>query len=156
MSMSFIEKLNAKKQNNAIINEISTKLAAITGKQVWVEYNWKSGKMMGILRTLSLNRNIPGIFDMVDIEEEVIDMYYETAGNLPYIDKNGMINVGRPQHCNEYVELLKYIYDELGMTYDDNEFTDINQERWDSLYYSNMERIKKTLEVTTNTIQYDE
>lgn len=156
MAMSFIEKLQVKKNNNVIINNISSNLQAVIGKACWVEYNWKSGKVMGILRTMALNRNNSNVFVACSIEPEVVDMYYELAGNLPFIDKNGMLNLGRPQMCSEYIELLKYVYDKLKLTYDDTEFDDITEERWNTLYNSNMERIKKTLEITSSTIQYDE
>ena len=156
MSMSFIEKLQIKKNNNVIINNISSNLQAVTGKACWVEFNWKAGKVMGILRTMALNRNNSSVFMTSSIEPEVVDMYYEVAGNLPYIDKNGMLNLGRPQMCEEYIELLKYVYDKLKLTYDNDEFNDITEERWNMLYNSNMERIKKTLEITSSAIQYDE
>lgn len=156
MAMSFIEKLQIKKANNVIINTVSSVLQNVIGKPVWVEFNWKSGRVMGILRTMALNRNNASMFQVCDIEPEVIDMYYETAGNLPYIDKNGLLNLGRPQMCSEYVELLQYVYDKLGLTYDDSEFDDITEERWRTLYDSNMERIRKTLEITSSSIQYDE
>jgi hypothetical protein len=154
--MSFIEKLQVKKNNNVIINNISSNLQAVTGKACWVEFNWKSGKVMGILRTMALNRNNSNVFVAAPIEPEIIDMYFDVAGNLPYIDKNGLLNLGRPQICSEYVELLRYVYDKLNLVYDDDEFNDITEERWNVLYASNMERIKKTLEITSSTIQYDE
>ena len=156
MAMSFIEKLQVKKNNNVIINNISSNLQAVSGKPTWVEYNWKSGKVMGILRTMALNRTNSNVFVAAPIEPEIIDMYFELAGNLPYIDKNGMLNLGRPQMCGEYVELLKYVYDKLNLIYDDTEFDDVTEERWNVLYSSNMERIKKTLEISSSTIQYDE
>jgi hypothetical protein len=153
---TFIEKLQAKKQNNVIINSISSNLQGVVGKPTWVEFNWKAGKVMGILRTMALNRNNTSVFVATGIEPEIIDMYFDVAGNLPYIDKNGLLNLGRPQMCSEYIELLKYVYDKLNLTYDDTEFDDITEERWNALYVSNMERIKKTLEITSSSIQYDE
>jgi hypothetical protein len=154
--MSIYDKINMKKANNTIINNISSNLQAVIGKATWVEYNWKSGKVMGILRTMALNRNNSNVFVACSIEPEVVDIYYELAGNLPYIDKNGMLNLGRPQMCSEYIELLKYVYDKLNLTYDDTEFDDITEERWNTLYNSNMERIRKTLVITSSAIQYDE
>lgn len=153
---TFIEKLQAKKQNNVIINSISSNLQGVVGKPTWVEFNWKSGKVMGILRTMALNRNNTSVFVASGIEPEIIDMYFDVAGNLPYIDKNGLLNLGRPQTCSEYVELLKYVYDKLNLVYDDTEFDDITEERWNALYAGNMERIRKTLEITSSSIQYDE
>lgn len=154
--MTFLEKLQAKKANNTVLNNISSNLQAVTGKACWVEFNWKSGRVMGILRTMALNRSNSNVFVAAPIESEIIDMYFDVAGNLPYIDKNGLLNLGRPQICSEYVELLRYVYDKLGLTYDDSEFDDITEERWNVLYASNMERIRKTLEITSNSIQYDE
>ena len=155
-AMTVYDKINMKKNNNLILNKITADISGIIGKNCWVEYNWRCGKVLGLLRTLSLNRNIPAVFEASGIEEEVIDLYYEVAGNLPYIDKNGQFNAGRPQSCSELVELMQYIYDKLGLTATENEFSDITQEHWDNLYNSAMERIRKTLEVTSSAIQYDE
>jgi hypothetical protein len=110
---------------------------------------------MGLLRTLLLNRNIPTVFQVSGIEEEIVDLYFDIAGNLPYIDKNGQINIGRPQQPEELIELLQHVYEQLGLVAMDNEFEDITKEHWDSLYNSNMERIRKTLEITSN-ITYEE
>ena len=153
---TFIEKLQVKKQNNLILNKLTADISGIIGKPVWNEFNWRSGRVLGILRTLSLNRNIPAVFEISSIEEEIVDLYYEAAGNLPFIDKNGQFNIGRPQFCDELIELMRYVYDKLGLTAADNEFDDINQKHWDDLYNASMERIRKTLEVTSSTIQYDE
>lgn len=156
MAMSIYERIGQKKNNNLILNKITADISGIIGKSCWVEYNWRCGKVLGLLRTLSLNRNIPAVFEVSGIEEEVIDLYYEVAGNLPYIDKNGQFNAGRPQFCEELIELMQYVYSKLGITAADNEFDDINQKHWDDLYNASMERIRKTLEVTSSTIQYDE
>lgn len=156
MPMSIIEKINLKKKNNLIIDKVTTDISNIIGKPCWIEFNWRCGKVLGLLRTLSLNRNIPAVFEVSGIEEEVIDLYYEVAGNLPYIDKNGQFNAGRPQSCDELVELMQYVYNKLDITAAENEFSDITQEHWDNLYNASMERIRKTLEITSSTIQYDE
>ena len=156
MAMSIYDRINQKKQNNLILNKITADISGIIGKSCWVEYNWRCGRVLGLLRTLSLNRNIPAVFEISGIEEEVIDLYYEVGGNLPYIDKNGQFNAGRPQFYSELVELMQYVYDKLGLTATENEFDDINQKHWDDLYNASMERIRKTLEVTSSTIQYDE
>lgn len=154
--MSVYDRINQKKNNNLILNKITADISSIIGKAVWNEYNWRCGRVLGLLRTLSLNRNIPAVFEVSGIEEEVIDLYYEVAGNLPYIDKNGQFNAGRPQFCDELIELMQYVYNKLGITAAENEFDDINQKHWDDLYNASMERIRKTLEVTSSTIQYDE
>ena len=156
MAMSIYDRINQKKINNNILNAINSNIEGIIKKPVWNEFNWRSGKVLGLLRTLSLNRNIPAVFEVSGIEEEVIDLYYEVAGNLPYIDKNGQFNAGRPQSCDELIELMQYVYDKIGLTATENEFSDITQEHWDSLYNAAMERIRKTLEITSSSIQYDE
>ena len=153
--MNFNEKLAIRKNNNLIINKLTADVSAVIGKNCWNEFNWRSGKVMGLLRTLLLNRNIPAVFNAAGIEEEIIDCYFDVAGNLPYIDKNGQINIGRPQQPEELIELLQHVYEQFGLVAMDNEFEDITKEHWDSLYSSNMERIRKTLEITSN-IQYEE
>lgn len=136
--------LEVKKNNAIIINKITENMKVILGREVWNDFNFKSGKVMGIMRTIGMNRNID--FSHI-IPTEYIDLFFEYGGNLPYIDKTtGQINEGRPMNPKMLIELLKFVYTHLGMEYTDTEFNDITQERWDKLYQAALERAKKNEE----------
>ena len=135
--------LEIKKNNAIILNKIVENMKVILGREVWNDFNFKSGKVMGLLRTIGMNRNID--FSYV-IPTEYVDLFFEYGGNLPYIDKTtGQLNEGRPMNPEMLVELLKFVYTHLGMEYLDSEFDDITQERWDKLYQAAMERAEKNM-----------
>ena len=149
--------LKIKKNNAIILNKITKDMKIILGREVWNDFNFKSGKVMGIMRTIGMNRNID--FSYI-IPTEYVDLFFEYGGNLPYIDKTtGLLNEGRPMNPKMLIELLKFVYTHLGMEYTDTEFNDITQERWDYLYNAALERIEKSSNFNKeieNEIKYDE
>ena len=156
LSTSPLFKILKMKKNNAIIlNKIIGDMKVILGREVWNDFNFKSGKVMGIMRTIGMNRNID--FSYV-IPTEYVDLFFEYGGNLPYIDKTtGQLNEGRPMNPKMLIELLKFVCTHLGMEYTDTEFNDITQERWDKLYQAALERAKKNEEFNKEEeIEYEE
>lgn len=147
--------LEIKKNNAIILNRIVEDMKVILGREVWNDFNFKSGRVMGLLRTIGMNRNID--FSYI-IPTEYVDLFFEYGGNLPYIDKTtGQLNEGRPMNPEMLVELLKFVYTHLNMEYMDSEFDDITQERWDKLYKAAMERATKNEEFNKGEyIEYEE
>lgn len=147
--------LEIKKNNAIILNKITEDMKVILGREVWNDFNFKSGKVMGLLRTIGMNRNID--FSYI-IPTEYVDLFFEYGGNLPYIDKTtGQLNEGRPMNPEMLVELLKFVYTHLNMEYMDSEFDDITQERWDKLYQAAMERAEKNMNFNKEEkIEYEE
>lgn len=147
--------LEIKKNNAIILNEIAENMKVILGREVWNDFNFKSGRVMGLLRTIGMNRNID--FSYV-IPTEYVDLFFEYGGNLPYIDKTtGQLNEGRPMNPELLVELLKFVYTHLGMEYLDSEFDDITKERWDKLHKAAMERAEKNMNFNKEEkIEYEE
>ena len=147
--------LEIKKNNAIILNKITEDMKVILGREVWNDFNFKSGKVMGLLRTIGMNRNID--FSYI-IPTEYVDLFFEYGGNLPYIDKTtGQLNEGRPMKPEMLVELLKFVYTHLNMEYMDSEFDDITQERWDKLYQAAMERAEKNMNFNKEEkIEYEE
>lgn len=147
--------LEIKKNNAIILNKIAENMKVILGREVWNDFNFKSGKVMGLLRTIGMNRNID--FSFI-VPVEYVDLFFEYGGNLPYIDKTtGQLNEGRPMNPEMLIELLKFVYTHLGMEYLDSEFDDITQERWDKLYKAAMERATKNEEFNKREhIEYEE
>lgn len=147
--------LEIKRNNTVILNKIAEDMKVILGREVWNDFNFKAGKVMGLMRTIGMNRNID--FSYI-IPNEYIDLFFEYGGNLPYIDKTtGLLNEGRPMNPEMLIELLKFVYTHLGMEYTDSEFDDITQERWNKLYQAAMERATKNEEFNKEEeTQYDE
>lgn len=147
--------LEIKKNNAIILNKIAENMKVILGREVWNDFNFKSGRVMGLLRTIGMNRNID--FSYI-IPTEYVDLFFEYGGNLPYIDKTtGQLNEGRQMHPEMLIELMKFVYTHLNMEYTDSEFDDITQERWDKLYKAAMERAIKNEEFNKGErIEYEE
>lgn len=147
--------LEVKKNNAIIINKITEDMKVILGREVWNDFNFKAGKVMGLLRTIGMNRNID--FSYI-IPTEYVDLFFEYGGNLPYIDKTtGQLNEGRPINPEMLIELMKFVYTHLGMEYTDTEFNDITKERWNKLYQATLERAKKNEEFNKEgKIEYEE
>lgn len=147
--------LEVKKNNAIIINKITEDMKVILGREVWNDFNFKAGKVMGLLRTIGMNRNVD--FTYI-IPTEYVDLFFEYGGNLPYIDKTtGQLNEGRPMNPEMLIELMKFVYTHLGMEYLDSEFDDITQERWDKLYKAAMERAEKNMNFNNEEhIEYEE
>ena len=147
--------LEIKKNNTIILNKITEDMKVILGREVWNDFNFKSGRVMGLLRTIGMNRNID--FSYI-IPIEYVDLFFEYGGNLPYIDKTtGQLNEGRPMNPSMLIELMKFVYTHLGMEFTDTEFNDITQERWDKLYKAAMERAEKNMNFNNEKhIEYEE
>ena len=147
--------LEIKKNNTIVINKITEDMKVILGREVWNDFNFKSGRVMGLLRTIGMNRNID--FSFI-VPTEYVDLFFEYGGNLPYIDKTtGQLNEGRQMNPTMLVELMKFVYTHLGMEYLESEFDDITQERWDKLYKAAMERATKNEEFNKGErIEYEE
>lgn len=147
--------LEIKKNNAIIINKITEDMKVILGREVWNDFNFKSGRVMGLLRTIGMNRNID--FSYI-IPTEYVDLFFEYGGNLPYIDKTtGQLNEGRPMNPSMIIELMKFVYTHLGMEFTDTEFNDITQERWDKLYKAALERAEKNMNFNKEEkIEYEE
>ena len=147
--------LEIKKNNAIILNKITEDMKVILGREVWNDFNFKSGRVMGLLRTIGMNRNID--FSFI-VPTEYVDLFFEYGGNLPYIDKTtGQLNEGRQMNPTMLVELMKFVYTHLGMEYLESEFDDITQERWDKLYKAAMERATKNEEFNKGErIEYEE
>lgn len=147
--------LEVKKNNAIIINKITEDMKVILGREVWNDFNFKAGKVMGLLRTIGMNRNVD--FTYI-IPTEYVDLFFEYGGNLPYIDKTtGQLNEGRPMNPEMLIELMKFVYTHLGMEYLESEFDDITQERWDKLYKAAMERAEKNMNFNNEEhIEYEE
>ena len=99
------------------------------------------------------------------LEIDYIDIYMKVCGNAPYVNTtNNTLNPGKPMNVEATKEFIKIVAIELGLVVDDDDLSDITQERWDRIYQSALERAIDTIkfneqnnpDVQGNPTVYDE
>lgn len=152
MGSSIIEELEIAKISNSRINEICAKMEEILGKKPWNNFNFRTGKIFGILQTISMNQKfIDELLQITGLSREHIDAYFMYCGNLPYVDNTqNNINIGRQMDVEATREFIPVVAEILGVLVEDKDIADITQERWDNLYQNALERAKQTVEFTAN------
>lgn len=149
-----------------IIQEINSKLPdGKKGKtnRVWVDFNFRCGKIMGLLRTIFNHPKLrTELLEISGLSNEIIDLYYSECGNLPYHEvTTNTINLGRPMNVEATKELMVICGEILGFALDDSDLADITQERWDRLTQLYKERAEETIRLNAAhaqevPAQYDE
>ena len=161
LGSSIIEELEIKNINNNRIDEIRNKMKEVIGKEVWNDFLWKTGRIFGILRCIAQNPEYKEeLFKITNLNSTYIDMYIEVCGNLPFIStRDGSINMGRPMNVEKTREFIPLVAMKMGILIEDDDLSDITQERWDYLYNATLEKIEKSLNFNKeieNGIKYDE
>ena len=161
LGSSIIEELEIKNINNNRIDEIRNKMKEVIGKEVWNDFLWKTGRIFGILRCIAQNPEYKEeLFKITNLNSTYIDMYIEVCGNLPFIStRDGSINMGRPMNVEKTREFIPLVAMKMGILIEDDDLSDITQERWDYLYNAALERIEKSSNFNKeieNGIKYDE
>ena len=160
LSSPITEQLEISKINDQRIQEIYDAMTQITGKPVYADFSWRSGKVMGVLRHIQQNpKKRRELLETTNLTNAHIDMGWQVGGNLPYVNtSNNTLNEGRPMDCNLCKELLKVVAAELGVLLEDNDLIDINEANWNRLYKKAMEDAQQTIAFNNeNTgVTYDE
>lgn len=161
LGSSIMEELEIKDINNRRIDEIREQMKAVIGKEVWNDFLWKCGKILGILRCIVQNPQYKEeLYHITNLNETYINMYIEICGNLPFIStRDGSINMGRPMDIKKTREFIPLVALRMGVLVEDNDLSDITQERWDYLYNAALQRIEKSSNFNKeveNEIKYEE
>lgn len=134
----FTEEQNAiLNYNKARINDLTNALLEFKFKTfskvsqgIWKElaFGFTAGSILGFLReAFILRENRKEICDILGINEELVDYYYQYAGNAPYV-KEGKIVAARPADiCN----LKKLVYEaaiQMKIILDDTDLNSITTE----------------------------
>lgn len=144
---SLNEELELKKIANKKLDEIYEDLQAIVGKPVWEDFNFRTGRILGILRFIAQNpKQRKDLLKATNLRQEYVDMYYRVAGNLPFVDTRNQLSLGRPMHVQQTRDLVKLVGIQLGVYIDENDLFDITEERWKKLYDNALERALETQE----------
>lgn len=142
------DQLALKQITNSKLKEITDKISAITERPVWEDFSWKSGKILGILRSIAQNPlKRQELLAATGLDETIVEMYTKYCGNLPYLNsKDNTINIGRPMNIQMTKELLPIVALRLGVILDESDLDDITEERWNYLYENALKRAMETSE----------
>ena len=161
LGSSIMEELEIKNINNNRIDEIRNRMKEVIGKEVWNDFLWKTGKIFGILRCIAQNPEYrEELFRITNLNSTYIDMYVEVCGNLPFIStRDGSVNMGRPMNVEKTREFISLVAMKMGILIEDEDLSDITQERWNYLYNAALERIEKSSSFNKeveNEVKYNE
>lgn len=148
MGSKIADILELKDIGNKKLDEIRSKMSVIVpGKnQVWDDFNFRTGKIFGILRFIGQNPQYrQQLLEVTGLNQNHVDIYFNVCGNLPYLNRtDNSINEGRPMDVEATKEFITVVAAEFGVVVEDSDLVDITQERWDRLYMSALEKIQET------------
>ena len=147
---------NSNSAFNAVVREETkerlksaiNKIKNILGRDsVWYEFNYKSGKVLGILRQIAFEiEKRDELLEALELPESLIQDYLEYAGNPPYLS-GGEYVPARPQNSEKLQEVVLLAASLLGVVV---EVDDITQEKFLQICSRRQKTIEATLENTAN------
>ena len=157
------DELEMKAISNRKIEKITDAMSKVVGKKVWEDFNFRTGKILGILRFIAQNpTHRQELLEVTGLTQDYVDIYFKVCGNLPYLNTtDNTLNVGRPMDVESTKNFVKIVAAKFDLLIEDDDLFDITEERWQRLYNNALERITKTVEHNEqygNAIpqQYDE
>lgn len=154
------ERLEISKLNNAKLDKLYSDMEDIVGKPVYGDFSYRTGRIIGILRYMFQNpKHRKQLCELTGLSSAHIDLYYSVGGNLPYVDSNGILQVGRKQIPEDFRELIQATAATLGILVEEDDVADITEERWKIMYDKALETSKQDLLLKSGTntnITYDE
>lgn len=143
------DKLNLKVISNNKLEEVIQKMNIILApRTTWNNTYFRTGRIIGILKSLADNSKVRDeLLKITGLTQTHIDLYFEVCGNTPYVKEGStVVELGRPMKVNECKELITLVGAHFGYIVEESDLYDITQERWDSIYNSELERAKETAE----------
>lgn len=148
LGSSINDTLELKNIGNRKLDEIRAIMATIVpGKtQVWDDFNFRTGRILGILRFIAQNAKYrQQLLEVTGLTNDHIDVYFNVCGNLPYLNtQNNTVNAGRPMDVEATKEFVAAVAMKFGVVVEEADLSDITQERWDRLYNAALEKITTT------------
>lgn len=139
------EELELKNMANQRLTEIFSACEEIVKKPVWEDFNFRTGRILGLLRFIAQNpKQRDQLLMTTGLRQEHVDIYYRVAGNLPFCDNSNLIYHGRPMNVQGTKDLVKIVAIQLGVYIDDQDLFDITEERWEKLHKNALERAIET------------
>ena len=138
------------------LKSATDKIKSILGRDsVWYEFNYKSGKVLGILRQIAFEfEKRDELLEALELPESLIQDYLEYAGNPPYLSGGDYVPA-RPQDSEKLQEVVLLAASLLDVVV---EVDDITQEKFQQICERREKVIKATLENTSSVanLLYDE
>lgn len=160
LSSPILEQLEQKAEGNKRLEKVMNEMSEITGKPVYEDFNFRTGKLFGIMRHLLQNpKQRQQLLEVTGLSSAHVDLYYQVCGNLPYVSTtNNQLVLGREMDCDMTKELLKVVATTLGVVIDDGDIADINQERWQKMYAKALADAEATVEFNqmNTAVNYEE
>ena len=143
--------LQLKRISNNKLDKIITAMSKVVGKEVWEDFSWRTGKILGIFRFIVQNpKHRQALLDITGLTKDYVDLYFSICGNLPYVNTtNNTVNNGKPMNIEATKEFIQVIAAQWDIVIEEDDISDITQERWDRLYKAALERAVETVRFNT-------
>ena len=147
LGSSISQKLELKAISNQQIDAVINKMNAILDpKKVWEDFNFRTGKIMGILRSIAQNpTKRQQLLEVTGLSQTHVDLYFEVVGNLPFPTNDNTINPGRHMDVEATKEFITLVGLHFGYVVEEADLADITEERWMHLYNNTLERCAETV-----------
>ena len=148
LGSSINDQLEMKAISNRKIEKITDAMSKVVGKKVWEDFNFRTGKIFGILRFIAQNPiHRQQLLEVTGLTQDYVDIYFKVCGNLPYLNTtDNTLNLGRPMDVEATKDFVKIVAAKFDLLIEDDDVSDITEERWQRLYNNALERITKTIE----------
>ena len=148
LGSSINDQLEMKAISNRKIEKITDAMSKVVGKKVWEDFNFRTGKIFGILRFIAQNPiHRQQLLEVTGLTQDYVDIYFKVCGNLPYLNvKDNTLNPGRHMDVEATKEFIKVVAAKFDLLVEDDDISDITEERWQRLYANALERVTKTIE----------
>ena len=148
LGSSINDQLEMKAISNRKIEKITDAMSKVVGKKVWEDFNFRTGKILGILRFIAQNpQHRQQLLEVTGLTQDYVDIYFKVCGNLPYLNTtDNTLNTGRPMDVKATKDFVKIVAAKFDLLVEDDDVSDITEERWQRLYNNTLERITKTIE----------
>lgn len=148
LGSSINDQLELKAISNRKIEQITDAMKEVVGKKVWEDFNFRTGKILGILRFIAQNPiHRQQLLEVTGLTQDYVDIYFKVCGNLPYLNTtDNTLNPGRHMDVEATKEFIKIVAAKFDLLVEDDDVSDITEERWQRLYNNALERITKTIE----------
>ena len=139
VSGAFAASIATSEKNAAIMDELRSQALSCLGRkvtQVWVDYSTQNELcqfVLGMIKQCVNSRNAKSpVHKAIGLPPVFIDMYRKYAGVAPFISADGTLVEGKKRDCAKTIEIVKAFCDGYGLSYTNEDFTDITDENWNA------------------------
>ena len=80
------EEIEIKSIGDAKLTRLYEDMEQITGKPVYEDFNYRCGKVLGVLKHIAQNSKFSKqLYELTGLNRGYIDIYYSACGQLPYV-----------------------------------------------------------------------